>query len=129
MRGLAIILGAILWLGCAARHQADNGESPTQIVLLGFHDCPNTPELRDSLSSALRMIGGGLTFTELNLKMLPSEDPRRRWPAPTVLVNGEDLFGSRPRDTAAIGCRIYSEEEMHPDEIARRLRSMLTGNP
>lgn len=78
-----------------------------KIELLGFPDCPNTPAMRVNLRAALKLVGDGLMFREVNQEALHDSDLRRGWPTPTVLVNDADLFGMVPPSTPAMGCRMY----------------------
>jgi|GEM_PF-1959405 len=94
------------------------GDPYARIELLGFPACPLTPRLRANLSRAL----GGAAFTEVDQELLPSGDPRRGWPAPTILVDGRDLFGLHAPASAEMGCRIYEGGVPTADEIAARLR-------
>ena len=93
------------------------------IELLGFPDCPNTPAMREKLSAALKSVGGGLTFRDVNQEALPESDIRRGWPTPTVLVNGADLFGMAPPSAPAMGCRIYTGGMPDAASIALRLKA------
>lgn len=92
------------------------------IELLGFPDCPNTPEMRENLRAALKSVGGGLTFRDVNQEALPESDIRRGWPTPTVLVNGADLFGLAPPSAPTMGCRMYADGMPSPESIASHLR-------
>lgn len=94
------------------------------IELLGFPGCPNTPAMRDNLRAALKSIGGGLTFLDVNQEALPESDIRRGWPTPTVLVNGQDLFGIAPPSGPSMGCRMYAGGIPDPASIADRLSAL-----
>ena len=104
-----------------ARDVLGNSET-MNIELLGFPDCPNTPALRENLRAALKSVGGGLTFREVNQECLPESDIRRGWPTPTVLVNGTDLFGMPPPSAPSMGCRMYAGGVPDAASIALRLR-------
>lgn len=93
------------------------------IELLGFPGCPNTPAMRDNLRAALAALGPGLTFREVNQAELHESDTRRGWPAPTVLVNGADLFGMADPAGAAAACRRYAGGVPSADSIVSRLRA------
>ncbi len=83
--------------------------------------------MRDHLRAALREVGGGQVFAEIDQEVLPPGDPRRGWPAPTILVNGVDLFGmAAPTPGArAMGCRLYEGGGApSPERIAARLSAM-----
>lgn len=92
------------------------------IELLGFPGCPNTPELRDSLRSALASIGQGWTFKDTDQERLPEDDLRRGYPTPTILVNGRDLFGLPVPTAPGMGCRMYAGGVPDAGELARKLK-------
>lgn len=113
---------------CASRERSQTKDwpmtaTPPRIELLGFPDCPNTPELRASLTTALASIGTGWTFTDTNQEKLPEGDLRRGWPTPTILVNGRDLFGMPAPTAASMGCRMYAGGVPGASEIAAQLRA------
>jgi hypothetical protein len=97
-----------------------------KIELLGFPGCPNTPKMRGNLASALKLLGGGLTIQDVNLQSLSETDGRRGWAAPTVLVNGEDLFGSAAASGMSMGCRLYAGGVPDARQIAERLQFLQT---
>jgi hypothetical protein len=124
--GAAVLLGT--FAGCAAHHDHALRSAPMtaaqpKIELLGFPDCPNTPELRDNLKSALDSMGNGWTFADTNQEALPEGDLRRGWPTPTILVNERDLFGMPAPTAPSMGCRMYPGGVPDAETIARRLRS------
>lgn len=95
-----------------------------KIELLGFPGCPNTPAMRENLRVALKSYGGALTFDDVNQEALASDDMRRGWPTPTVLVNGADLFGMAPPTAPAMACRTYPGGVPTADSIASHLRPL-----
>lgn len=98
-----------------------------KIELLGFPGCPNTPALRANLVAALKTIGGDLgatTVAEIDQESLPPSDIRRGWPAPTVLINGKDLFDMPQPASPSPGCRVYPGRVPDATVIAQRLRSL-----
>lgn len=100
------------------------GPHATTIELLGFPTCPNTPAMRDNLRAALRSVGGGLTFQDVNQESLPASDLRRGWPTPTVLVDGRDLFGMAPPSAPTMACRSYPGGVPSAATIASQLREL-----
>lgn len=101
-----------------------NSPRALNVELLGFPGCPNTPELRDNVRAALASVGGAIVFEEVNQEALDEADPRRGWPAPTVLVNGSDLFGMVRAQRHSMGCRIYADGVPSTATIAQRLRAI-----
>lgn len=96
-----------------------------RIELLGFPGCPNTPMMRNNLVAAIKSLGGGLTFSDVNQEELAEFDIRRGYPTPTVLVNGRDLFGLPVPITPSMGCRVYEGGVPSAEELAKRLRALL----
>lgn len=105
-------------------------ESPAMnIEVLGFEGCPNTPRTKANVEKAAASLGLAAKVVYVDQMILPESDRRRAWPAPTVLVNGRDLFGmsAPPADSAAMGCRLYTGGAPGEREIADALKSF-SGN-
>lgn len=81
-----------------------SAQTPMQIQVLGFPGCPMTPIMNKRVRSAAFQ---SAAIESIDLSRLPADDQLLRWPAPTVLVDGVDLFGLAPAATPAIACRIY----------------------
>ena len=79
--------------------------SQQSIEFLCFDGCPNTPQLRGRLRAALP----DTTIVDVDLTKLNSNDPRLGWGAPTILVDGVDLFGTKPSDGGSVSCRNWNE--------------------
>jgi hypothetical protein len=93
-----------------------------QITFLGTTSCPNTPALRANLRRALAELGMSSGFEDVDQDRLPDGDPLKRFPTPTILVNGHDLYGLTPSKEDTLGCRIYRHGLPQSDEIARLLK-------
>ncbi len=78
--------------------------SSRTIEFLGFDGCPNTPALRERLAEA----NPTLSIVDIDLMSLNTGDSRLGWGAPTILVDGEDLFGLAPSSDRAVSCRNWS---------------------
>jgi hypothetical protein len=63
------------------------------IELLTRPGCVQTRIVGERLGDALARLHGSLTHAVVDLSRLPETDRRRRYPTPTVLVDGRDLFG------------------------------------
>jgi hypothetical protein len=94
------------------------------IELLGFSGCPNTPIMRENLRAALSSMGLPLKIAEIDQEALLASDVRRGYLAPTVLVNGRDLFGMPKSSSRSIGCRIYRGGIPDAKQIATRLKTV-----
>ena len=93
-----------------------------RVDVLGFGDCPNTPLFRERVEAAALRVGG-FTVVSVNQESLPPTDLRRGYPAPTALVDGQDLFGLATPTAPSLGCRMYAGGLPSVDEIADRLRA------
>lgn len=95
------------------------------IEVLGFEGCPNTPTILANTKAAVARLGLDARVAYIDQERLPEGDTRRSWPTPTVLVDGDDLFGMPAPTGAATGCRMYAGGGGAPgvDEIAQRLAS------
>ena len=63
------------------------------LTLLTCQDCVNGALLRRHLHEALSALQWRPIFAIVDIGTLPSSDPRRAYPRPTVLWRGQDLFG------------------------------------
>ncbi len=64
------------------------------IEFLGTGSCANSPVMEGNLKAALVMKGMEEVYGVIDVKQLPESDFRRGYGTPTVLVNGEDIFGA-----------------------------------
>jgi hypothetical protein len=81
-----------------------SGDTPMQIQVLGFPGCPMTPTMIERVRAAASQ---SAVIESIDLSKRPSDDQLLRWPAPTVLVDGTDLFGLAPLANPAMACRVY----------------------
>ena len=115
---LALILTAL----CGA--QGPNA-APKQMALelLVFDGCPNSPKMAANLTAALKTMGLPAVFKKVDLRNLPKHDPRLGYGAPTILLNGQDLFGlKRNRTASSLSCRLYATGVPSAQTIAARLK-------
>ena len=87
------------------------------VELLGFEGCPNTPELRKRLQES----DSTIHIVAIDLMELPSTDPRLGWGAPTILVDGKDLFGLDPSQGNA-RCRTWHGGLPSVEEIQEAMK-------
>jgi hypothetical protein len=114
---------------CGALAPDGGPRSVREIELLAYPDCPHAGALRESLRAALDAAGEGVGIREVNMETLSEDDPRRGWPAPTVLVDGEDLFGMTRPPPAPRTCRVYADGLPGTEAIAARLQRRLCRGP
>ena len=65
-----------------------------KIEFLGTGSCANSPIMEKKLQEALALKGLAETYSYIDIRKLPESDFRRGYGTPTVLVNGEDIFGA-----------------------------------
>lgn len=87
-----------------------------RIELLAFPGCPMAADLRGELTRATDR--HGLTFREVDQTSLNAADPRLAFPAPTILVDGRDLFPAQTMHDRAEGLRCRSYPGGLPDSSA-----------
>jgi hypothetical protein len=93
-----------------------------QVEVLGFGDCPNTPEfLRRVRVAATHVDGTRVVYVDQ--EALPEHDIRRGYPTPTALANGRDLFGLPVPTNPSMGCRMYEGGLPTEDAITARLQT------
>ncbi len=90
------------------------------IQVLGFADCPNTPEFVRRVKEAAAQLGAG-DVIYVDQETFAPDDLRRGYPSPTALVNNRDLFDMPAPTQPSMGCRMYEGGLPTVDEIAARL--------
>lgn len=144
---IAIVLTAVLPLTLAAcdsdasldhatNNQSDSlprvaagiGDTHMDITLLGFDGCPMTPLMKQRLEEAITRLEPSLKLIQIDQHSLDASDLRRGYPAPTVVVNGSDLYGMQPPASPSMGCRIYDGPDGVPsvDDLVVRLHNVFT---
>ncbi|MDP7028904.1 MAG: DUF4091 domain-containing protein [Phycisphaerales bacterium] len=98
-----------------------------RIELLGFPECPLAPTLTRLVREASTTVAPAAVIITTDLTSLSLRDPRLRWPAPTVLVDGVDLFGLPPRPEPAISCRVYPGGLPGAAEVTAALAEVMSG--
>jgi hypothetical protein len=126
MRTVAVAL-VLLLTACQARPKVVVRDGclteSMKIELVSFPGCPLAAGLRAQLEEATR--GTGLTFIQVDQTLLGAGDPRRAFPAPTILVDGRDLFPAHVRhesEAAGIRCRSYPEGLPDAEAVRQALR-------
>jgi hypothetical protein len=79
--------------------------------------------VRKSLEDAVGSLGIEAPVMYVDQEALPRGDPRRGWPAPTILVDGRDLFRMAAPEGAEMSCRMYPGGAPGASEIAAALRA------
>lgn len=104
----------------------EHGSTP-RIEVLGFDGCPNTRTTRAHVAEALKALGISAQVHYVDQEALPSSDRRRGWPAPTILVEGRDLFGLPAPSDSTLSCRMYPGGAPSVEEIAAALKAVVPG--
>jgi len=94
---------------------------PLAIEVVGFAGCPHTVDMLERVRAAATGLGIHEQVAYVDQDQLDPTDSRRNWPAPTVLVNGQDLFGLPTPRSHAPGCRIYENGMPATDEVQSML--------
>lgn len=98
-----------------------------KIEVLGFGGCPNTRTMRANAHEAVKALGLSAEVHYVDQEALPLNDPRRGWPAPTLLVEGRDLFGLPAPSVSTLSCRMYPGGAPSTEEIAVALKAIAAG--
>jgi hypothetical protein len=112
--------------GMARIVTSEHGLVPS-IELLGFGGCPNTRTMRSNAQEAMRVLGLSAEVSYIDQEALPANDLRRGWPAPTILVDGRDLFGLPAPSDSTPSCRMYPGGAPSVEEIAAALKAVVAG--
>ena len=92
---LSVLLTAAAIAAACAPHSAtrDAPVSLKPLVLLTRQGCANTPTMRARLEEALTSLDLPAEYDVIDIETLPKRDIRRVYPTPTLLYEGEDVFG------------------------------------
>lgn len=98
---------------------------PMQIEFLGMKNgCPNSPKMWLALQDAITQLHWDVSIDSLDVNELAQEeDLRAGYGSPTILVNGEDLFGAPFPQTFSPACRYYRGGVPGTGEIVKRLKA------
>jgi hypothetical protein len=96
------------------------------VEFLYIPDCPNSPDMRASLKAAIASSGQKIRVVEVDLMFLKPGDVRLGFGAPSVLVDGVDLFGAKPAKALSGSCRVYPGDLPSSKDIRARLSSVLS---
>jgi len=85
---------------------------PLRIELVYDPTCPNVRQARDAIRGALGALGAPIAWREWVRDGPGTPAALRRFPSPSVLVNGEDVGcgGNSLREADATACRIYADD-------------------
>ena len=130
---IKISIVAILLLALTACKSADSADAEigstdmNTVVLLGFDGCPLTPLMKTRVEDAIEGLSPDVRLVVIDQNELDSEDLRRGYPAPTLLVRGRDLFGMQAPTSPAMSCRVYPGPNGVPSvsELTERLQDAL----
>jgi hypothetical protein len=117
----ASMLCACLTSACHSPPPKENTEL-IRIEILGFPDCPNTPQFHERVQAAATQVGG-FVLLAVDQQTLPTNDVRRGYPAPTALVHASDLFGLPVPTSPTMSCRTYAGGLPRVNETAAKLRA------
>ena len=118
----ASMLCACLTSACHSPPPKENTKL-IRIEILGFPDCPNTPEFGQRVQAAANEVGG-FVLVAVDQQTLPTNDVRRGYPAPTALVHASDLFGLPVPTSPTLSCRTYAGDLPSVNDIAAKLRAV-----
>lgn len=89
-----LIIICVLIISCGGNEGGSMGNRVSKgLEFLGRSDCIHSPAMEKNLVSALETSGLEKKYKYIDLGSLPTKDYRRGYGTPTVLINGEDLFG------------------------------------
>lgn len=105
-------------------NDAMRSKSALAIEILSSDDCPNAQQARETVESAVAALGLNAQVQCVNQDSLLVDDARRSWPSPTVLVDGQELFGARMPIGSSGACRAYPNGMPSQQEISDALHAL-----
>ena len=98
-------------------------DRPATIHFVFFRGCPTAEPARQALHRAIREMALDCRVIEVDTTDGLSGDAIGRYPSPTILVNGRELFG--PTQGSAACCRIYPADSFKPGVLTAELNDAL----
>ena len=97
------IIICVMGISCGSNESGNMGNKISKgIEFLGRSDCIHSPKMEKNLVDALETSGLEKKYKYIDLASLPAEDYRRGYGTPTVLINGDDLYGMpKPKPIAS----------------------------
>lgn len=95
--------------------------SQTEIKFVYFKGCPLAGPARTALTEALDRLGLDCPVIEIDTTSAESSGGMDKYPSPTILVNGTELFG--PTEGEAACCRVYPAGSLEPAAIAGAIKA------
>jgi hypothetical protein len=95
----------------------------TKIQFVYFKGCPLADPARAALHEALDQLGLDCPVVEIDTTGGNVSGAMEKYPSPTILVDGMELFG--PTEGEAACCRVYPAGSLEPASIARAIKSAL----
>ena len=123
MKRLLIKIGVLVSLAGCTSTPSFAPRPYLDVEVLGMSACPSTPVMVSRVKQAAVQAGFAEQIRYVDLEQLPPEDPRRAWPAPTVLVDGRDLMGITRPSGHALSCQVWPDGVPSVDDLASRLRA------
>ncbi len=93
--------------------------APARIELVFVEGCPHLDAARANLRAALEASGRVVAWSEWSLSSDETPPRLRRFPSPTVVVDGEDVTGGG-EEVSGVACRAAGAPSV--ESIAARLR-------
>jgi hypothetical protein len=91
---ILFIIISFFIVSCSGNEGGNMGNNVSKgIEFLGRSDCIHSPAMEKNFVSALETSGVDKKYKYIDLASLPAGDYRRGYGTPTILINGEDLFG------------------------------------
>lgn len=94
-----------------------------KIHFVYFQGCPTAEPARQALNKAIKELNLDCQVIDVDTTGGLPGNAMGRYPSPTILVNGRELFG--PTQGTAACCRVYPADSFEPGVLAAELRAAL----
>ncbi|MCJ7556178.1 MAG: hypothetical protein MUP90_04600 [Gammaproteobacteria bacterium] len=96
---------------------------PVKIHFVYFQGCPTAEPARQALKQAIKELNLDCQVIDVDTTGGRSGNVMGRYPSPTILVNGRELFG--PTRGSAACCRVYPAGSFERGVLATELSAAL----
>mgnify|MGYP001807076786 CR=1 FL=1 len=97
---------------------------PVKVVMISMPDSSASLKMRSRLQ-AIAHEYQNFSYIDIDVLLLPDDDPRLAYGAPTILYKGKDIFGKEPRKVDGISSRTYDDVVPSENEIVKSIQKMV----
>ena len=125
---IGLVLLSLLISACVQqpnqRTKRASFSQPVEVVMISMPGSSASIKL-DSLLQRIAHEYTNFSFVTVDVLLIPDDDPRLAYGAPTVLYEGKDILGEKPRSVDGLTNRVYKNIIPSKDEIVSGIQRLI----